>query len=270
MSYTWIGGGRPTFRRSFEIHTLVCWAVFLKELSRRFGKSRIGIFWVFLEPALFVAFLSFLWHLGGRESFYNIPVPLFIALGYLPYMFLRWVIGKAAKKISNNESLYDFPQVKPFDVFVAGFMLELVIFIVASPLFMLCMWWFFDYSIAIARPVEFFVYALIFLVGVFGLGLILGILICFFDLVSRMTRFINRALMFTSSIWHPYNELPTIAQQVLQWNPLLQYIELMRSAYFGYTNDPGISAGYAALVSISLLGFALVLYYPYRYRLIMR
>lgn len=61
----------------------------MRELKTRFGKYRMGYLWAILDPLVTISIFSALFGLKQRHGFGGAEAPVFIAAGYLPFLFLN-------------------------------------------------------------------------------------------------------------------------------------------------------------------------------------
>lgn len=259
-----------SFRRSAEIQTSVMLGLLVREYSFKIGDSRIGWFWILTEPIVQVAALSALWYLARVQTIMDVPVALFITTGLITYAFFRECITYVPRIVSQSTHLFDFRQVKPFDAILARFILNTLLTLVAAVLFLVALWWFFDYDIAPARPMELIGTILILAAGSLGLALLLSVFGTLYDSVRRGAEYATRPLFFLSGVFFAYQQLPMQAQDVLKWNPAMQYITLIRCYMFGHEIPRGISPEIMSFVSLALLAGGMIFYYAYRIKLVQK
>lgn len=259
-----------SFRRSAEIQSSVLLGLLVREYSFKIGDSRIGWFWIITEPVVHVAVLSTLWFVMRVETILFIPVALFIATGFVPFAFFRESITYVPRIVSQSAPLFDFRQVKPFDAMLTRFVLNTVFTSSAAFAFFLCLWWFFGYDVVPARPVELIGAVALLVTGAFGLSLLLGVFGTLYDWVRRSADYATRPLFFLSGIFYAYQQLPYQAQDILKWNPAMQYITMIRCYMFGHDIPRGISPEIMTLLSLASFALGTIVYYAYRVRLIQK
>ena len=172
--------------------------------------------------------------------------------------------------VSQSTPLFDFRQVKPFDAMLARFILNALITSSAAVLFLLGLWWFFDYEVAPAQPVELIGAIVLLAAGSFGLALLLGVFGTLYDSVRRGADYATRPLFFLSGIFYAYQQLPIQAQDILKWNPVMQYITMIRCFMFGHEIPRGISPSVMTFVSLAVLALGMITHYAYRVKLVQK
>lgn len=241
----------------------VTWAVwralFMREaLTRLFGR-RMAWLWLVFDPIAQIAFLMLLFTTIRQRSFGSIDFALFLAIGIMGYKMCITVGRRSAAALSANKGLLAYRQVLPVDTVIARIALEAVIqFLVV--IFLLAGAALFGFDVLPHDPLAALAALALLAVMGAGLGLILSAL---FELVPESEKVINVLfipLYFASGIMYSPAALPSSAQQILLYNPLVHGIELLRSAFFeGYHVIHGINWDYLASFGIgfTLLGLAL-------------
>lgn len=95
-----------------------------------------------------------------------------------------------------------------------------------------------------------------------GLGMTNSAIRIYFDSWDKLFSAINRPLYFISGIFFTAASLPPQAREYLQWNPLFQYVEWVRSGFFSTYQNVYINHHYAISCSAGMLliGLALTQY----------
>ena len=68
------------------------------------------------------------------------------------------------------------------------------------------------------------------LLCVVGLSWVIAALAVFFRDISQLSQFLSMALMFASAVFYPASKIPFVIGQILEFNPMLVAIEIMRNA----------------------------------------
>lgn len=208
-------------------------ALMLRETKTRFGKFKLGYFWAFFEPVMFVVILAVIFNVVGRDSPSGIPLTLFLATGIMGFIFFRSGFSFTMMSIRQNRALLTFPQVTPFELVVARASLEFVtLFVVFVLLF--SAYAFFTYErIPVEDPLGVFAALIVvYLIG-FGSGVMCSALILVFPSIQELVgAFILRPAFFTSGIFFTVDMLPEEIQYWMLFNPVLHVVEMIRSAFF--------------------------------------
>lgn len=120
---------------------LVLWALLHRETVTRFGKYKMGVLWMLVEPLISVIVIGLL--LGpivGRTS-PDMPYAFFLLNGFV---LLKTFVGPAMAgvgAISANSGLLVFPKVRPLDILLARFLFELITSVFSFTVFCLVGLW---------------------------------------------------------------------------------------------------------------------------------
>ncbi len=242
-------------------------ALFFRELKTRFGKNRrLGYFWVIGEPMTHILFFLAIFTIIRARSIPQVPIEIFLVTGFVPFFMFRNIVTQIMAGVQANLALIAYKPVKPIHIFIARALLEMGIYFCVFVLFMVGFGWFLDLPIL---PVHFFFVFIAFL-GLGFLGFALGVCFAFLNSELEYSQiFINYAitmLYFGSAVLYPLWILPDHIVKILLYNPILQFLEVLRQNYFdGYPLIDGISFTYPFSFSIILL-FIGLWYYYFRYK----
>src|SRR5690554_1448043 len=103
----------------------VIFALILRELKTRFGARRMGAFWMVFEPMAHVLLMVSLFALVRDIHAPTMDYPVFLLSGIVPFFLMRNIVLKLMDAVSANQSLFAYPNIKPFDTFVARAAVEL-------------------------------------------------------------------------------------------------------------------------------------------------
>lgn len=207
-------------------------ALMLRETKARYGRHKLGFFWIFIEPLFFVAlFLTFKLLIrspttSGMSDIY------FMISGIVPFLLFRQTMSQLGTSIAGSRTLLAFPQVSTFDVMLATALLEFAtIILVFSGLVI-------GFALAVETPrIEnplLVLYGTL-LLGITGtgVGMIFASLTPIWPSIRNITNpLFGRPLFFTSGIFFTADMLPAAAREIVLWNPLLHMVEIIRSAFF--------------------------------------
>lgn len=263
----------PSFPRSAPRSSgAIMWqtmrALWLRTLSQRFAYRRGGYVWALLEPALQIALLVIVVRgLRGRYdgTIYGQEAVYFFALGIIPFIVFQNIATSCLGAIGSGGALYNFRQVRPFDLVFVRASLEFVIYSIVFLIYLAGMaWW--GISVEIADPLQ-VVISLVLLYGLaLGFGLLVDVISTFVEQVRMVFQMVLRVLFFTSGIFFTIEALPAWLRPYLIWNPVLHAVDAIRGASMpGY--DSQANLGYLAFVVAVGLFLGLAAYRRYQYRL---
>jgi capsular polysaccharide transport system permease protein len=258
----------PNLLRGLKRQSSVVMAIIFKEIKVRQRTSKFGMFYVLIEPIIFIVMIAAIRYLFRTTSVDGLHVLIWIPLGVTLFLIFRHSVSKVPSAIRSNEGLLDYPQVKPIDPLIAIFILEMTMTMVASCIAMFLIWWFMGLGPTFPQPLEAIGVIVATLAGCFGLALLLGVYGTFYENIPRTIRFLNRPMIFISGVIFSVSVMPTYVREWLSWNPLLQFIEHFRLYAAGHRTFPEADLGYACFVSAFMLGLGFIAYYANRYRLV--
>lgn len=248
-----------TKRTPWQIQCDVVFALFLRELKTRFGAYRLGLVWAVLEPAAFVALLSFIRAINGSTETAGLPTPIFFALGYIPFQLFSKLVTQSANAVNANRGLFSYRQVKPFDALIARALLEVLISLAVLAMFFIVLAWM-GFDVRIDNPLRFIsIYLLITFMGL-GLGIIVCVGVVHMKELDKIVPMLLRPLFFISGLFFSVSMIPQQHHDLLLWNPLLHAIELMREACYDKFHSSDVSTGFVFMVALSAMTIGMMLY----------
>jgi len=201
-------------------------------------------------PLTHILVLVVLFSVSGRTQPYGDSLALFIATGVVPFQTFSYVARFMMLALIRSRPLLSFPEVKVLDMLISAALLEVLSACVVVIAFLIIAW--FAGIDAVPRDIVQAVYALgaCVLLGI-GFGLFNGVVALAFS--PWMTGYILVVIILwaASGIVYVPDVLPALFRQILSYNPTLQLVEWMRSAYYeGYGNivlDRGYVLGFAVV-----------------------
>jgi capsular polysaccharide transport system permease protein len=218
---------RTTNRSHFQIQRDVIYALLLRELSSRFGKSRGGFLWVLLEPIAHLVIPILIFGFIRQRLVPGIEYPVFLVYGFLPFLLFKAICLQIVDGVAASQGLLSYRQVLLMDVFVAKAMahwvIQAVVFsIVLTGLAIL------GYDVVPPRPVELAgVLALTTLLA-FGLGVVFAAIASLVPDARPVIHVMFMPLYFASGILFPVTRFSDEWVRWLAINPVLHLVELTR------------------------------------------
>lgn len=212
-------------------------ALILREAKSRYGRSTIGYLWALLEPMVIVGLLALVYIFLDRKAPLGDQPAVFLMTGYMPFMLFQHLSVQMASAIRSNKSLLYFPIISNVDVILSRAILE----IVTKLWVMILLFGAVHLAGYQAMPHNmldaFAAIGTIALLGT-GAGFCNAIITTQLAFWPRIVAWSGRALFFTSGIFFLPSSLPHVAQEYLQYLPLLQAIDWFRTAFFfGYNSN---------------------------------
>lgn len=231
----------------------VLWALSLREIHGKHGKSKLGYFWVIAKTGFGIAVFWWIRHLVGFSTPYGLPLPLFLLLGFIPWHMFSGCLRMVMEAVRTNKALLTFPQVFPLDLYLSSglvvWVTEILVFGIFIGIIMLA-----GYSFTLYNPIILF--SMLVSIGLFGIGLgiILSVIALYLPVVEKLVPMVLRILFFTSGVFFSPNQLAGRFNDLIYWNPLLNFIEACRGAYV--TRIPSAELKLAYIISLTFLFLA--------------
>lgn len=248
-----------SLRHSFSIQTRVIGALLMREIITRYGRHNIGFLWLFLEPMLFTLGITTLWSLIKATHGSNLPITAFAVTGYSSILLWRNCSNRAVKAIEVNLSLLYHRNVRVFDVLAARVILEIAgattSLVVLTIMFTALGWM--NLPVDIVTVVTGWLLLAWF---AFALSLVIGAVSERSEVVERVWHVITYLMFPLSGAGFMVDWLPSAAQKVILWVPMVHGTEMIRHGYFGTAVHTYENPAYLALVNsvMLLIGLALV------------
>lgn len=193
----------------------------------------------------------------------NIPgMPLyqFLVTGFIPFMLFRDTLTQSMSAIRRNLQLLYFPQVQVFDLFTARALLEFsTTLIVFSILIFLISFIGFE-EVVIQDPMKIFLGLIMISIYGFGIGVGLGALVPLFPSLQLLVSSVYlRPTFFLSGVFFTIEMIPEQMRSYAAYNPMLQLIEFIRSAYFPFYESNYVNFSYLIPVILITLLIGLLL-----------
>ena len=247
-----------TERSSWQVQKSVIYALFLREVNVRFSAGKLGYFWVIFEPLMQISiFVMVKVLLFGSNSVLDYPV--FITLGFVAFNLFRHLVDRSMSSFKANKGLYAYKQVKPIDTLVARLMVEILVTGVISVVFI-----FAGFYLGADMNVEnlgMLILAFLWLIAFsVSFGLFIAVIGLFFDSFQKVMKLVLSPLMFVSAIFYSMQDMPQALQNLLYYNPIAHFMELLHANYFYMLNDGFVDYEYMLIWTIVPMYLALWLY----------
>jgi capsular polysaccharide transport system permease protein len=241
------------------IQARVLFALVMREMTTRFGRSSGGYVWAVLEPAASVAIMVAVFSQMAHAPPLGRDFGLFYATGYMAFAIWRDVSGVVGGSITANRALLTFPRVTILDTILARFLLQtltsgLVCALVIGGI------------VALSRDQARFDLAAA--LAAFAAGCALGLSLGAFNSLlfacsptwERTYGVITRPMFIVSGVFFLHDAMPPAIQDVLWWNPLSHVVGLMRVAFYPAYEPSWISPAYLAMwIAAPLVAAALLI-----------
>jgi len=250
----------PTLWDALRVQWNVIVALMLREMLLRYKTSKLGYLWSIIDPSLQIAVWYIIWMvLRAPKQFHDMPMPLFLGTGIVAYFCFKNVAAYVLGAVNSSRALLQFPMVKQIDAFISRFILESCTITVVGFLTLVLVI-LFDYGFFPRDAIGVISTTFSLLLLGLGFGAFNAMLTSLWPVYGKLHPVLNRFLFFTSGAFMPVEHLPLAAREYLQWNPVLNGVELVRSSW-SYVYNPSMdySRGYILLWAAGLFLVALLL-----------
>lgn len=256
------------YRTPFGIMRDTVYALFIRELRTRFGGSRLGYFWALFEPAAQTAALAVVFSLIGRHSISGVPVALFMVTGVLTFKTFVKIMTQSGNAVQANKALMAYRQVEPVDPVITRFVIEMATYFLVLVMLVTLMFWFLDYDVVPANPLEVLAVVMVLSLLGCGLGLLVASGVEYWPDLAKLVGVVTTPLMFVSGVMHSASMVPQQYWQYFTWNPIFHCMELLREAWFASYYSGFGDWGFVLAVDLLVWSLALVVHRFGRVRLI--
>ena len=252
-------------RQALRVQGRVIYALILKEALGKYGKSKLGYLWGLVEPIAQILILVFIFSALGRKSPTGGDLAVFFTTGIIPWMIYSNIANRLSGALGANQALMSYPHVTPLDVLLGRLLLEATTLIIVFGIIVTVL-----QVIGKSVPIYDFYNVLVslFLIIFFaaGIGMINATIRIYFDSWDRLFSAVNRPLYFLSGVFFTASSLPPQARKWLEWNPIFQYIEWLRSGFFSTISTNYIKYDYAVGCAFFMLFIGLLSVYLSRHK----
>ncbi|ENN85621.1 Capsular polysaccharide ABC transporter, permease protein KpsM [Rhizobium freirei PRF 81] len=233
-------------------------AVMLRDMRTRFFNHGLGFLVQSVWPLVHMLVIMMMSVLTGRASPFGESPMLFFATGILPVLTFIYISRFMSLSLISNAPMMAFPVVHITDILFARALLE----IIAGAITLLMMYLIFlslDISPYPADPLQaVFAYLATILLAV-GIGTIVSVISLAAPVFVTVYALLGIIFYISSGALFVPSELPDSVATPLSYNPLLQCVEWMRTAYYENYSDRLLNRGYVVGWGMCSLGLGLFL-----------
>ena len=246
------------FLDGLKEHARTVTALILREMHTRFGEARAGYLWGIIEPGIHAISLTFILSYLGHAAPLGGSSELFIFTAVISFFLFRDVESRIGSAFRANRGLMYFPVVKPLDVIVARFVLEVLTWLTVAAIMMggLAL---LGYDVRPADPLTVVEGLLALALLGLGLGLVSAVINEFTVVWDKTLHVIMRPVYLLSGIVFIPSEVPSSLQFIIDWLPTTHGVDWVRTGFYdGYESD-FLDKGFVLLTGLVLLALGLVL-----------
>jgi homopolymeric O-antigen transport system permease protein len=223
-----------------------------RDVSVRYKQTSIGVLWAVLQPFLTMVVFTLVFGKFADFPSKGVPYPIFVYSALLPWTYFASSLSTSSSSLVSNKALITkvyFPRVL---LPLAGVVVPLVDFLIASVILVGMMFWFTVWpSPALALAPLFLLMAL---VTALGVGLFLSALNVRYRDVPYVIPFVTQIWMYVSGVVFALTALPERWQWLLALNPMTAVINGFQ---WGVLDSPAPNLG-KTLVSVASMAVMFV------------
>lgn len=242
---------------SLRVQRRVVFALLMREVVTRFGRHNIGFLWLFLEPMIFTVGVTALWTATKAVHGSNLPIVAFAVTGYSSVLLWRNMPSRCIGALEPNRTLLHHRNVKLLDVYLARLLLEVagasMSFVVLTLFFSGIGWM--DLPQDVLKVIA--AWLLLIWFG-FSLAILLASLSEQFEVIEKLWHPATYLFFPLSGAGYIVSALPSSAQHLALYLPMVNGVELLREGYFGSQIEAHYDIPYmvAVCLMLSLIGLA--------------
>lgn len=251
--------GSSTFRSRVNTQLSVIGALTLHAIRVQSKQAKLGFFWELFDPLSQVVIWFVLFTvLRGPSSVYDMNMFLFLGTGVVGLFLFQKVAQDLPRFVSQQKNFLRFPVVRQIDLLLAGFLVEATVMALVA-----CVVWggiiLLGLGFAPADPLGVILSSgALALLGL-GFGSLNTMLLVLVPIYDKFLSILFRVLFFTSGAIIPLDAIPVDLQHYLIWNPVLQGVEQLRSAWSYTFESSTTSNGYVLFWAGTFFFLALIL-----------
>jgi capsular polysaccharide transport system permease protein len=233
-------------------------ALMLREMSTRYGRTPGGYVWSLLEPLGMIIILAFAFSLLSRSPQLGTSFLLFKATGYLVLQMFNVLGHQVGHALVFSKPLLQYPRVTWGDAILARFLLNFLMVTCITILIILGIIIFEQLNVVVDWPLVVIAMVLTGLLG-FGVGTLNCFLFIRYPVWQNLWGILTRPLFIISGVVLLYEDMPTLAQTVLWYNPILHLTGIMREGFYPLYRPDYISFQFVWLTILFPLVIGLLL-----------
>jgi len=234
------------------------WMFVRRDIVTNYKQTVLGPLWFFIQPALTTAMFVFIQRAAKIDTDGIHPV-LFYLIGVTAWNYFAECLTKTSTTFKDNAFIFGkvyFPRlILPLSIVVSNlirFFIQLLLFVIITVLFIALG----KTKINIQITVLFFPLLVLIMAGLgLGAGLIITSMTTKYRDLALLVQFGVQLLMYTTLVI-PLSATSGILRKVLEMNPMIPIIDLLRQSLFN-TNTPNfalLAYSFTAMVILLIFG----------------
>ncbi|WJH39063.1 capsular biosynthesis protein [Aliirhizobium terrae] len=238
-----------SFRFALQQKLNVMNAVILRDVRTRFFDHGLGFLLVPLWPLGHMMILLTIYSFTGRQAPFGESLHVFFVTGLIPTMLFMYVSRFMSLSLILNKPMLAFPVVRMLDIMAARAFLEVIGAALTLSLITVILLLMGDNPFPYDWEQAVYAYLATLLLAI-GVGTIIGVLVMAANFMMTVYALFLIVVYIGSGTLFVAPALPDEIAIPLSWNPVMQGVEWMRTAYFETYSDKLVSKTY-------LIGFGL-------------
>jgi len=245
------------FWRGLAVQTRILRALITRELMVRYGRGNIGFLWIVLEPMILCAGVIGLRYAIQAHEEHGISLVALLLSGYMPLTLWRHLTNRGIHLARQNIGMLYHRDITVVDTFMMTMVLEFMGCTVAFVV---------NYAALIAvNAIDPIVdYGLV-CCGWFALGLLalsVGALVTvvteYYEAAERFIQPMQYLILPISGFLFMVDWLPTQAQKIAWYMPMIHCFEMLRAGFFGNS----VVTHYDIWYPLAVAGVIFGIYFP--------
>uniref|UniRef100_UPI0040480D3C ABC transporter permease n=1 Tax=Yoonia sp. TaxID=2212373 RepID=UPI0040480D3C len=232
-------------------------ALVLREMGATYGQSPGGYVWAIVQPIGIIVILSIGFSLLVRSPSLGTSFLLFYATGFLPFDMYSILTQKISAALKYSRPLLAYPRVTWLDAILGRFVLNVLTLLTVSWVVIVAIMVFVDSRTVLDLRYIALGFGLAATLGL-GVGIMNCLLIGLFPVWAIVWSVLTRPMFIASGVLFLYEDLPSGAQAILWWNPVLHATGLMRKGFYSTYNGSYISLQYSFGVAMLMIAVGLL------------
>jgi len=248
-------------RTPLKIFIAVQKALFFRELGMKTSIGRLGFFWLFFEPFAQIAFFIMIRVvlIESRGGASNFDYVVFMASGFIAFNMFKNILSGSTGAFSANKGLLNYKQVKPVDTILGRILLQIFLTSMIVIIF-LFIGFIFEYQIEAQNILLVSIGYGWLLIFSFSVSILVAVGNTFFTGIGKIIGIFSFGLLIFSAVFYPLISLPPFAQEILLYNPLVHFMEMIHAAYIPELDDRFVDYRYMFLWTVTPLFLGIWLY----------
>lgn len=219
-----------------------------RDIKVKYKQTLIGVIWVILQPLLTMVVFSVLFGRFVKMPSDNIPYPIFVYIGLLPWQYFAAVLGQSTNSVVSGAQMITkiyFPRlIMPASTAIAAIMDFLIAFMILG----LMMLW---YGVSVSWGMLLVpMLVILTMMNAVGFGMWFSALNVRYRDVQFAMPFMIQIWMFATPVIYPSSLLGERFAWILSLNPMGGVIEAFRASVLGHLPVPWVSLGISVLVGL--------------------